>query len=80
MVETRNFNHILIINTLKQTALVQSNVPMDKLVSATLKHGLIPLVVTEFPGSPLVALFRVGPLRPLRINGDFLARLLTLLR
>ncbi len=32
------------------TALAEPNVPMDKLVEATLEHGLIPPVVMEFPG------------------------------
>jgi FAD/FMN-containing dehydrogenase len=30
--------------------LVEPNVPMDKLVEATLRHGLVPPVVMEFPG------------------------------
>ena len=33
-----------------RTTLVESNVPMDQLVEATIKHGLIPPVVMEFPG------------------------------
>ena len=33
-----------------RVALVEPNVPMDKLVVATLAHGLIPPVVMEFPG------------------------------
>ncbi|KAL1957490.1 hypothetical protein VTO42DRAFT_5953 [Malbranchea cinnamomea] len=43
----RNVVHI---DTEKRTALVEPNVPMDRLVEATLKHGLIPPVVMEFPG------------------------------
>lgn len=33
-----------------KSVLVEPNVPMDKLVRATLKFGLVPPVVTEFPG------------------------------
>lgn len=50
MIDTSAFNHILGIDPGAQTALVESNVSMDKLVIATLKHGLIPPVVPEFPG------------------------------
>ncbi|KAI0477716.1 FAD binding domain-containing protein [Xylariaceae sp. FL0804] len=32
------------------TALVEPSVPMDRLVAATLRHGLVPPVVMEFPG------------------------------
>lgn len=38
------------VNPEKNVAVVEPNVPMDKLVQATLPHGLIPLVVMEFPG------------------------------
>ena len=50
MVDTCRFTHILKIDTDKQTALVEPNVPMDKLVEETLKQGLLPPVVMEFPG------------------------------
>lgn len=43
-------SRVLKINANARTALVQPNVPMDRLVEATLKHGLIPPVVMEFPG------------------------------
>ncbi|KHN99047.1 FAD binding domain-containing protein [Metarhizium album ARSEF 1941] len=33
-----------------RTALVEPNVPMDRLVESTLRHGLVPPVVMEFPG------------------------------
>lgn len=36
------------VNT--RTALVEPNVPMDRLVESTLKYGLIPPLVMEFPG------------------------------
>ncbi len=50
MLDTSNLNHVLNIDPVKRTTLVEPNVPMDKLVKATLKHGLIPPVVMEFPG------------------------------
>lgn len=50
MLDASGLNHILHIDPKTKTALVEPNVPMDKLVRATLKHGLIPPVVMEFPG------------------------------
>lgn len=50
MVDTSKLNNVLSINVSKKTAIVEPNVPMDKLVKTTLKRGLIPPVVTEFPG------------------------------
>lgn len=49
-IDTSDLTHILGINTEAKTALVEPNVPMDALVEATLKHGLLPPVVMEFPG------------------------------
>jgi FAD/FMN-containing dehydrogenase len=49
-VDTSSLNRILGVDTDKKTALVEPNVPMDALVEATLEHGLVPLVVMEFPG------------------------------
>jgi Delta24-sterol reductase len=43
-------NNILFIDTDSRIACVEPNVPMDALVQATLAHGLVPLVVPEFPG------------------------------
>ncbi|KAM3081246.1 hypothetical protein ACMFMG_005201 [Clarireedia jacksonii] len=43
-------SHVLEVNTATQTALVEPNVPMDRLVEETLKFGLVPPVVMEFPG------------------------------
>ena len=50
MLDTSDLNHVLKIDVENKTALVEPNVPMDKLVRATLKYGLIPPVVPEFPG------------------------------
>jgi Delta24-sterol reductase len=44
------FTNVLDIDTEKRTAVIESNVPMDKLARKTLRHGLIPPVVMEFPG------------------------------
>ncbi|KAI0435874.1 FAD-binding domain-containing protein [Xylaria telfairii] len=43
-------SNILEVNRDSSSVLVEPNVPMDKLVAATLRHGLIPPVVMEFPG------------------------------
>jgi delta24-sterol reductase len=45
-----HLNHILEVDTISQTALVEPNVPLDSLVSETLRKGLMPPVVMEFPG------------------------------
>jgi delta24-sterol reductase len=50
MIDTSDLNHVLNIDIKQKTALIEPNVPMDMLVEATLKHGLIPPVVMEFPG------------------------------
>ncbi|EXJ60057.1 hypothetical protein A1O7_04206 [Cladophialophora yegresii CBS 114405] len=49
-VDTSSLDHVLSVSPSKQTCLVEPNVPMDKLVEATLRHGLVPPVVPEFPG------------------------------
>jgi Delta24-sterol reductase len=40
MADTSAMSHILKIDTERNTALVEPNVPMDGLVGATLQHGL----------------------------------------
>ncbi|KAH8167712.1 hypothetical protein CIB48_g532 [Xylaria polymorpha] len=50
IIDTSQLNHVLAVDEVKKTALVEPNVPMDKLVSAALDKGLVPLVVMEFPG------------------------------
>lgn len=50
MVDTSGLNHVITIDTKSMTALVEPNVPMDALVEATLREGLLPPVVMEFPG------------------------------
>jgi len=48
-IDTSSLNHVLSIDRTRKTALCEPNVPMDVLVSATLKEGLVPLIVMELP-------------------------------
>ncbi|KAI9675372.1 MAG: hypothetical protein M1817_001276 [Caeruleum heppii] len=50
VVDISSLSHVLKIDVDKRTALVEPNVPMDRLVEAALGHGLVPPVVMEFPG------------------------------
>ena len=50
LVDTSRLSHVLKVDTEMRTALVEPNVPMDRLVEETMKHGLVPPVVMEFPG------------------------------
>lgn len=50
MIDTSGLDQILSVDTKRQTTVVEPNVPMDALVDATLRQGLLPPVVTEFPG------------------------------
>ncbi|KAK3316955.1 hypothetical protein B0H66DRAFT_478479 [Apodospora peruviana] len=50
VVDISALSNVLEIDQTSKTAVVEPNVPMDKLVQATLAHGLIPPVVMEFPG------------------------------
>jgi delta24-sterol reductase len=50
VVDVSRLNHVISVNIERQTAIVEPNVPMDVLVQTTLKHGLVPPVVMEFPG------------------------------
>ncbi|MBI2031402.1 MAG: FAD-binding oxidoreductase [Candidatus Levybacteria bacterium] len=45
-----DLNNVIEVNPKEKYAVVESNVPMDKLVEETFKFGLIPPVVMEFPG------------------------------
>jgi Delta24-sterol reductase len=49
-VDVSRLNRIIEINATEKYCLVEPNVPMDKLVEATLPHRLVPPVVMEFPG------------------------------
>ncbi|KAJ8059138.1 hypothetical protein OCU04_012113 [Sclerotinia nivalis] len=50
MIDTSKLNRVLHVDTEKKIALVEPNVPMDSLVAETLRYGLVPPVVMEFPG------------------------------
>jgi len=50
VVDISELRNVLKVDTATKTALVEPNVPMDRLVEATLPHGLVPPVVMEFPG------------------------------
>lgn len=50
VVDTSRLNHVVRVDTETETVLVEPNVPMDRLVEETLKYGLVPPVVMEFPG------------------------------
>lgn len=50
VVDISALRNVLSVDTARKTALVEPNVPMDALVSQTLRHGLVPPVVMEFPG------------------------------
>ena len=49
-VDISSLNNVVEVNRSNLTALVEPNVPMDRLVEATLAEGLIPPIVMEFPG------------------------------
>lgn len=49
-VDISALGNVLAVDRGARTALVEPNVPMDRLVEATLRHGLVPPVVMEFPG------------------------------
>ncbi|EXJ73529.1 uncharacterized protein A1O5_03290 [Cladophialophora psammophila CBS 110553] len=49
-VDISALSNVIAVSPSKRTCLVEPNVPMDRLVAATLQHGLVPPVVPEFPG------------------------------
>lgn len=49
-VDVSRLDRVIEINTNEQYILVEPNVPMDKLVEATLKYGLVAPVIPEYPG------------------------------
>jgi delta24-sterol reductase len=50
VVDISAMSNVVKIDPASKVAIVEPNVSMDKLVEATLEHGLIPPVVMEFPG------------------------------
>lgn len=49
-INTSGLRNVISVDVQAQTCLVESNVPMDALVAATIPHRLVPPVVPEFPG------------------------------
>lgn len=49
-VNVEDLNNVIEVNKDKKYAIVEPDVPLDKLIDATLKRGLIPPMVAEFPG------------------------------
>jgi len=49
-IDISHLKYVLNVNVESRTVLVEPNVPMDRLAETTLKYGLIPPVVMEFPG------------------------------
>jgi delta24-sterol reductase len=50
VVDISDLRDVVKVDTATKTALVEPNVPMDRLVEATMPYGLVPPVVMEFPG------------------------------
>ncbi|KAK7518781.1 hypothetical protein IWZ03DRAFT_393616 [Phyllosticta citriasiana] len=50
VIDLSGLDRVLKVDVESKTALVEPNVPMDRLVEETLKYGLVPPVVMEFPG------------------------------
>ncbi|POR37343.1 Delta(24)-sterol reductase [Tolypocladium paradoxum] len=50
VVDISALSHVVAVDRAARTALVEPNVPMDRLVETTLREGLVPPVVMEFPG------------------------------
>ncbi|KAI1380337.1 FAD-binding domain-containing protein [Hypoxylon crocopeplum] len=50
LVDISGLQHVLAVDVARRVALVEPNVPMDRLVESTLRYGLVPPVVMEFPG------------------------------
>ncbi|KAI0407201.1 hypothetical protein F4802DRAFT_554516 [Xylaria palmicola] len=50
LVDIGGLKNVIEVDAARRVALVEPNVPMDRLVEHTLRHGLVPPVVMEFPG------------------------------
>lgn len=49
-VDVSRLDRVIEINTKEQYILIEPNIPMDRLVEATLPYRLVPPVIPEFPG------------------------------
>jgi FAD/FMN-containing dehydrogenase len=74
MVDASTLNHVLSVDSEKMSAIVEPNVPMDKLVRETLKYNLVPPVIMEFPGITVGGVFRVQRPKVAHSNGAVLAK------
>lgn len=50
VVDTSGLTNVIKVDTERRIVIVEPNVPLDKLVEATMAHNMIPPVVPEFPG------------------------------
>lgn len=50
VIDISMLSQVISVDTAQRTCLVKPNVPMDRLVEATMPYGLVPPVVMEFPG------------------------------
>ncbi|EXL41744.1 hypothetical protein FOCG_15904 [Fusarium oxysporum f. sp. radicis-lycopersici 26381] len=50
IIDISMLSQVISVDSAQRTCLVEPNVPMDRLVEATMPFGLIPPVVMEFPG------------------------------
>ncbi|KAK9491783.1 hypothetical protein V1508DRAFT_193516 [Lipomyces doorenjongii] len=50
VIDTSKLSNVLSVDSRRRMVLVEPNVPMDKLVEATLPFRLVPPVIMEFPG------------------------------
>ncbi|KAF4499130.1 hypothetical protein FAGAP_4723 [Fusarium agapanthi] len=50
VIDISMLSQVIAVDPAHRTCLVEPNVPMDRLVDATMPYGLIPPVVMEFPG------------------------------
>ncbi|KLP06201.1 Uncharacterized protein LW94_7167 [Fusarium fujikuroi] len=50
VIDISMLSQVISVDTAQRTCLVEPNVPMDRLVEATMPYGLVPPVVMEFPG------------------------------
>lgn len=50
ILDISDLDRVIKVNRDEKYVIVEPNVPMDKLVAETLKYGLIPPIVMEFPG------------------------------
>lgn len=50
IIDVSKLNEVILIDKKRRYAIVEPNVPMDKLIQASLKQNLVPPVVMELPG------------------------------